>query len=114
MQVFACPADLCAYALFSAHDSPVLVGARDAEPTRGPPMPFSKLREAAGEMAFLHHEGTENKSLRACRHALKSACYDKYAAGLTPEDRCILLALCNEESAGFYGLASEMVYASQH
>jgi len=43
---------------------------------------------------------------RACRPAQA-----KYAAGLEPEQRSILLALCNEDAAGFYGLASEMVYS---
>jgi hypothetical protein len=106
------PEEVCAYVLFSAHDTPVLVGATGLEPLKGRPMPFSKLREAVGEMVFLHHESSTNRALRGCRYALKAACFTKYAGGLEPENRSILLALCNEDSPGFYGLASEMVYAA--
>jgi len=110
VMVYQGPADICAFVVFSAHGSPMLVGAVDPTPVRGARLPFTKLREAVGEMMFLHKESTDDPTLRSCRHSLKIACYEKYANNLEPESRSILYALCNEGSPGFYGLASEMVY----
>lgn len=99
------------FVMFANGGTPVVVGLGAAALPAGvgpAPTPRVDSLEAMAVDVLLRHAETPDT---VARRESKRKYYDTHAARLGAEQRAVLLALCEEDSAGVFGMAAELAFA---